>query len=37
MISPMPKNVTTCCGQFRKKLIVLHNVKDRLFIKTVQI
>ena len=32
----MPKNVTACCGKFRKKLIVLHNLKDR-FVKTLQI
>lgn len=37
VVSPVPENVTTCCGQFRKKLIVLHNLKERLFIKTMQI
>ena len=37
MISPMPKNVTTCCGKFRKKLIVLHNLKDRLNMRRLRV
>lgn len=36
MFSSMPENVTTCCGKFRNKLIVLHKLKDR-FVKTMQI
>nr|DAN65447.1 MAG TPA: hypothetical protein [Caudoviricetes sp.] len=33
MVSTVTGNVTTCCGKFRNKLIVLHNIKDRCLLR----